>query len=788
MMKKDDRFRAIAWISTAGLVLLVALGLFFWSRLPDISQLIPPGSTRLIVNLTSPANGDRLDPTTMTTVQADALGARPVVSMQFWVDGAIQGSKQSAGTGRQQVSAFWAWTPSAAGEHILMVGATDDQGRQAYSDPIIVFGVSSSGDTKTYLSLPGDTLDGIAGRLNRTPVELALSNPGLDPISVLPSDSPVKIPLPGAAGPVTFPPVPIPPSGGSPAGAGPGKLLVWWSLLTGGGHVPPIPALSAAASGCDVSLAITLPAGGAEGLFLYRLDGSAVSFKRIATMAPGKPGTPVVYTDAGVYGPLLYYAAAFNGAGESDGNLAGATIASPACKPAVPPGYELKKLTITPSGPLDSMYCYFSLAAGQWSRIPSGDGTFVYPFDGTFDFTPYLGLLPSADITPQTQCWGWRGGTLVELGLASGPAPAPDGSFALRAADYAISGLLEGMDPFGGSMTVMDGDPLTGPIMPPFNLARTSNLETCEGHFPGGASGFLGPLFCAPSITHNNLILTWDWVPTCIFPSEGSKYKCSDYVTAIDGFHIYAALPGKTPVLVATVHDKDQHVYIFDGGRFPPGTRFIVRAFVGARESPDSNPYTLADTTPGTESVTLLPVVLHTRDDQADDEDCSVGSAPGLGSAATWTDGVNVVVGEDYQYPGSGCVNWNDHRFTGRVSFDLSPVAGPVASATLTFKQGYSIANQYLFPVTCLDQLGLITTLSGDDPAAWDPYRKLPFSGTSGTAHSVDATDLVREWQLGTSNLGFVLTPHIDATGGDPYTQECWSTLGNFQLNVTYFK
>jgi hypothetical protein len=36
--------------------------------------------------------------------------------------------------------------------------------------------------------------------------------------------------------------------------------------------------------------------------------------------------------------------------------------------------------------------------------------------------------------------------------------------------------------------------------------------------------------------------------------------------------------------------------------------------------------------------------------------------------------------------------------------------------------------------------------------------------------------------------MGFVLSPKIDATDGDPSTQQCWSTLSDFHLKVTYFK
>jgi hypothetical protein len=670
-----------------------------------------------------------------------------------------------------------------------VVSASDDQGRQSYSDPVIVFAADpAGGGSSTYRSLPGDTLAGISDRLGVPPVLLAAGNPGLDPSATLPDGSAVSVPLPASPGPVSFAPLPAPPSGGSPAGSAPGKLQVWLSLRTGGDSVPPAPILSAAASGCNVTLAITPSAGGSKGLFLYRLDGSGTSFQRIATLGPGVLGSPILYTDAGVYGPLLYYAASFNGAGESAGNLAGLTISAPECKPSTPPAYELTRLMLTPAKPLDNLYCYFSLTDGQWSRVPAGDGNFIYPLDGTFDLTPFIGLVPTAGITPQTQCWGWRGGSLEELGPASGSPPTADGSFALSAADYGISGRLSALDLVGGGIHLMDGPASAGPIMPPQILDRTTNLETCTAHFPGGASGFLGPLLCGPAITNNNLILVWDWVPTCIFTVEGSKYKCSDYISDVSGFHIYASAPGKTPVLVATVHNKDQHVYFFDGGRFGPKTRFFVRAYVALFESPNSNTYTLADVSPGTLSVTLLPTLLHTSQTFAFDETCSGTSYPTLGSHAVWTDGLNVVVGQDYEYPPDSCINWYDYHLYGRVSFDLTSIAGPVASATLNFTQGYSVANQYMIPVTCLDQLGMVTAISGGDMSAWDPYRSLPFAESPSKTYAVDATDLVRAWQLGSENMGFVLSPKIDATDGDPSTQQCWSTLSDFHLKVTYFK
>lgn len=105
---KRDHLVPLLYIGIAAIVLLALAGLFFFLRLPDAAQQLPPGSNRLIVNLTSPANGDRLDPAATTTIQADALGVRPVAAMQLWVDGALLGSKQATASGHQQVSTFWA--------------------------------------------------------------------------------------------------------------------------------------------------------------------------------------------------------------------------------------------------------------------------------------------------------------------------------------------------------------------------------------------------------------------------------------------------------------------------------------------------------------------------------------------------------------------------------------------------------------------------------------------------------------------------------------------------------
>jgi hypothetical protein len=241
------------------------------------------------------------------------------------------------------------------------------------------------------------------------------------------------------------------------------------------------------------------------------------------------------------------------------------------------------------------------------------------------------------------------------------------------------------------------------------------------------------------------------------------------------------------------VHDYHQQVFVFDVGRFPIGTRFMVREFGLDMESPDSNIYTLADMGPGYTTVTLSPVSLDTTDVGAiSDEDCGFSifgdDNPGTGTEAVWEDGVKMVVGQDYEYPPDSCIDYLNHIFYGRVVFDLSSVTSPVASAKLTFTQGYSISDQYLYDVPCLDQLAMITSVEDGRPSGMDPYRDLPRSGVAGTVHTVDATDIVREWQLGAANLGFVLTPVIDAHPGDHYTQQCWTTLSSFQLTLTYFR
>jgi hypothetical protein len=786
-MNKAHRSSPLLWAGVAFAALLVAAGLMVYLRLPELSQLVPPGSTGIVVNIQSPMNGEAIDPAGITTVEAEALGGRPLTSLQLWIDGVLSGASQPAGGPSEHLSTYWAWTPSP-GQHILVVSATDEQGRQGTSDPVVVFAADpSGGGLRTYAALPGETLGEIAGKLGVPPEALAASNPDLDPYAALPGGAPVDVPAPGPAAPVSFPPGPTGSGEGGPAPAAPGKLSAWLSLRGASASAPPAPALAAAADGCDVKLTITPSGPGAVGIFVYRFDGGSASFHRIAALGPGDPGSPFVYVDPAAYGPRMYYAAAFNAAGESDSAPAGVTVSDPDCEPADPVAARLSGLILTPTETLDRAYCYLSIDGGAWTRLPTGDGTFVYPLDGVFDFSPFVGPLPASGVTLRTQCWGWRGGTLVELGEAGGPRLNPGGMLALHGPAFEIGGLLDISDPFGGVWETRDPSGGTGPIMAPFNLGSTASLAECISHFPGGASGFLGPLLCGPAITHGNLILVWDWVPTCVFPVEGSKYACSDYLTEIDGFHIYAALPGKAAALAATVHSRDQRVYMFDGGRFSPGTRFSVRAYALALESPDSNSFVLGGTTPGTETVVLRPVLLLTSEQFAFDDDCDVDESPGLGSAAAFSDGVNMVVGQDYRYPAS-CVNWVDHRFFGRVSFDLAPVAGPVASASLSFKQGFSVSSQYLTIVPCLDQLGAVTSLAGSAPSGWDPFRKLPTTGISGTSHSVDATGLVRDWQLGDPNLGFVLTPSIDATRGDPYTQECWTTLSDFSLSVTFFK
>jgi hypothetical protein len=697
MMKGSRRSLALGCLG--GLLLLgvlaaVAVALLV-SRIPEVSEQLPPDATPLLVNLTAPLDGSTLLLDTPAAVYAEAVGTKPVAAFELWVDGIlIQVRSVPPGAGQALFSASWAWTPAETGEHVLFARARDADGRVANSNVVWVQ-VPAREEYPPPVNEPGP------GEGEGSPPPAPLPDPGVLPPEMQPKVGEPPPSTPAAPGWSE----PVQPAPGSP----PGKIRFWWVGQMGGATAPPQPPeVSVGVDGCDVWLYVTDRADEEEGFFVYRLDPGSGAFKRIATLDRYGGSGPFAYVDGGLYGKFAYYVASFNTAGESPSQVTQLVeVNTLGCANPQWISLQLSGAKITTSKPVDELYCYTLLGSGLWSRIPAGDNTFIHPTGGEFDVGAHINLLatppPRTGVSLDLECWGWQDDTLIELGRieqAIGPSQF-NGPIVIRAADFLLTGLMSTTEMLNGTF-----DPLPNEhIAPPTSLRIVTNLEECSS-LSEGLGEFFAPLFCGAAMDAGDTILAWNWSSTGGCYPAGSQ--CPYNVVDIDGYYVYEhpSLVGE-PRIVATVTNPDRTtVAIPPGPSPPPGFAHIppyytVRAFRGSQESGDSN---RTQWQPSARTISLAPSHV-------------AGWAAWSGRGPMGKAGCEGRPENDVQYyditidpttdqtirsarskyvttgflhevsPPLGCYENEVHYWRGIVRFDLAGVQGPVLSARLRAKQ-----------------------------------------------------------------------------------------------------
>jgi LysM repeat protein len=566
-----------------GVCLLVVVGAVAISRIPPVAEQLPVNAVPILVNLTLPTSGMNVSANNPTSIRVDAIGSQSLATIQLWIDG-IPVDARSAPPDSTQTSANFAWTPRGFGSYTLVARAVDSQGHIGNSNLVYVNAQPPQQQIVVGNVIPteGQTLANIAESVGTTADELVALNPGLDPNQPLPADQPVNVPValpppatdadcdpdnpvapcalspdvpvipedPGQP-PVVVPPlpeVPQPPPGDLTLPAPifvPNPAQFWLSInfpqFFGNALPPSAPQLAADTAGCDVNLYITDTASNEMGFFVYRLFPQSLAFERIAAIDANNGGNAYKFTDSGVYGKLQYYVSAFNDAGETPGNYAVAKIEDVACAKDEQKTLGIENAELSPSQPMDKVYCYASLGGGPWSRLPFSPDTFIFPNpSGKFDLSSYLNVIttppPLTDTELALECWGWRGGALQGLGMAKqmigpggvgNPLQLNGGNFVLNGQliKQPIGGFnfpLPAPIPFGGG----------GVISPPTKLHLAKSIEECQSHSASGSNGCQG---FDPA-----RVLVWDWNnSTCSQNGEGEDPADCPYIKDVTGFRFY---------------------------------------------------------------------------------------------------------------------------------------------------------------------------------------------------------------------------------------------------------
>jgi hypothetical protein len=727
------------WIPLGGLVVIILVaGVILYTLIPPLSKQLPPEGDSTVVTLTNPVNGSSATLNQETAITAEALGSQPVSALQLWVDGALWQTKQAPNSGLAQFSAFWTWMPTEAGPHTLLVRALDAQGGQAQSNLV---------------------------RVN--------VNPAQDQTNAQPSPDETT---PPSTGPEQQPPAPPAGSSQPVSDTHPGKVGFWLGKnidkAFGNQQAPQAPVLSATVNACNVELQIQDKSNNEFGYLVYRADPKSVDYVKVATLGAGK-GT-LVYTDKNLYGSLSYYVAAYNGVGQSPSNPVSLNIQDSNCLTPQWSALSLNDATLTPTQPVDKLYCYISLNSGPWTRLPAVQNTFLTPTNGSFDLSPYLKNLPLSPNGAQLdlECWGWQGGSLQLLGKFSQKIPPQLG----QPVQVNLGNINFGAMP---QMTPLSGGLPDGPVPTPVDFKLTGDPTTCLQH------GVI-LLFCKAVIKDKYAVFVW--TPVSCWPGNGCNNN-------IGGYNLYEVQPDKTLVLRKKVNNPDQTTAAISPPAWPDtaGTQrcFVVTAFTSdtGDESPPSNTACFEFAKLGIQTISLSPTDMLWRY-HSHYEGCDWKAAVGPGMSPYDLPPNTIVAG--YEHGAHNCDLWNA-IFRGAVSFDPSQIPGKLVSARFKFdlySTEYEVAPDVATNTikSCASYLMLATEDWHGNPYGDKPITIPAKDYTKLNSNEPDVTPVVKEWLQGTTpNYGFVLRGSQENITDNHGENACASVYNNLRLDVAYY-
>ncbi len=470
----------LAGMVGGGAALAVALLIVTRLAALDIASTIP--LTPMIVTLSKPLDDSAAGVGAPADVGAEIVAAHPILTMELWVDGALHAASTPVSVGLNRYAGSTSWTPRAAGPHVLVVRATDDQGNTGVSNTVRVEAMvaTESMAMEPFVAQGGETVEALAAQYGTTSDDILIYNSGLSIDSALEPGQELRIPVPSMYLPPAEQPPPAPPS---PMDTGePGSTLsplVFWLRTRFGAapdSAPAAPGLTGGARGCNAALSIDDRADGELGFFVYRLAPGGAGFERLAALGAHSGNGTVAYADMALAGDYTYYVSAFNEAGEAPGPIVQLAIAGAECATDSWTGdVRLLGGTLQSSVQVDRAYFYARLNGRDWRRIPSDPNAFLPALQGGYDASPFLSELAAGASGPLTSLsldgGGWGDGGLTHLGAGNGTFSSSQGSIGLI--DLYLWTELQGSHWTGG----LGGDPsLIGFSSQEFVFAQPGNF------------------------------------------------------------------------------------------------------------------------------------------------------------------------------------------------------------------------------------------------------------------------------------------------------------------------
>jgi len=383
------------WILPASILILAAILLATWfylNRNLRPETLFPPNNSGASITILSPDDRGRYPADAAIPIQISVSHDNPLSSLELWVDGIQVETYQPAGEdGPFDVHQFY-WTPTRQGNIRILARATDSAGKSTTSNPILIEIIEPAG---ARLVSPDDS--------DTTISEVIF--PGLSELS-----APPNIPdLPQTSLQDLAPGKPLT-----------SDLSLWLgSRFQANASSPQAPELTYSLEDCQTTLIITDRSDDELGIFIYRSGPGSSSFQRVAELQNPAGTGAFGYTDPNPAGGAIYYAAAFNGAGENPSVPVQIPDSDPSC-PGSGDGGSADLPAPEELEILDLAYFYYSFDGGGYRRYPSDPEDFLTPSEYPTSLSAVVKGLTSTSSAMARQAdlvvWGWSGGALVNLG------------------------------------------------------------------------------------------------------------------------------------------------------------------------------------------------------------------------------------------------------------------------------------------------------------------------------------------------------------------------------------
>jgi len=390
---KNSKRRFLIWAGSIlfVIVLISIVGWILYRNIPSFSTQFPQNDAPSSLIILTPSDQSSYPADASIPISISLTSGDPIADLELWVNGKLIITHQpDISRGQYYIHTFY-WTPAAVQKANILARSKNLQGavttsnliRIKITDPAGIRLLSANQDNQTdQIIYPLGTDRG--------------SMPGV------PASSPVSGPISPPGSPVQH------------------DLALWLGLRYGTNtSAPTAPLLTYTQIECSINLVLQDQAQDELGFIIYRsIKGSQV-FERIAELGIAVNGSSFSYLDPDPAPETIYYAAAFNGAGESASAPVMITVSETMC-PDLTDSAPLADLDQEELEILDLAYFYYSFNGGGYQRYPADPNGFLTPSEYPTPLKKILEALSSASSFPISYAdvvvWGWNGGSLVNIG------------------------------------------------------------------------------------------------------------------------------------------------------------------------------------------------------------------------------------------------------------------------------------------------------------------------------------------------------------------------------------